>query len=29
LEIYRANAAEIVARGYSAVTEAATAAVTP
>jgi hypothetical protein len=29
LEIYRSNAAEIVARGYSAVTESATAAVTP
>jgi hypothetical protein len=28
LEIYRANAAEIVAHGYSAVTESATAAVT-
>ena len=29
LEIYRSNAAEIVARGYSAVTESATAVVTP
>lgn len=29
LEIYRTNAAEIVARGYSAVAESATAAVTP
>jgi hypothetical protein len=29
LEIYRTNAAEIVAQGYEAVTESATAVVTP